>query len=244
MDLSKRQQSLLKAIINEFIDTAQAVGSLGLSEKYSLDVSPATIRNEMAILNRLGLIDKTHASSGRVPTATALRWFLNESAREEYEHLDSVIAAHIRERLFQRRFNLDKLLSQAVLDLHELTNYLAVAMAGGHQFMAGISSMLDLPEYQDLTRLRSLLGMIEDYQSLLNMLNKHNMSQEVQVIFADETDHYRNTNTAFAFTRVVLHNNQSVYLGVIGPYRMNYARVIPALTYVVSNLEDVSAGWK
>lgn len=76
--LTARQRLLLKLIVEEFINTAQAVGSLSISDKYGLDVSPATIRNEMAHLADLGLVDKNHASSGRVPTASAIKWFRDE----------------------------------------------------------------------------------------------------------------------------------------------------------------------
>ncbi|MEE1236632.1 MAG: DeoR family transcriptional regulator, partial [Turicibacter sp.] len=66
--LTKRQVLVLKAIVEEFIHTAQPVGSRILSKKEELNFSAATIRNDMADLEDLGFIEKTHTSSGRVPS--------------------------------------------------------------------------------------------------------------------------------------------------------------------------------
>ena len=67
-DLTTRQIEILKALIEEYIETASAVGSETLEKKHNLSASPATIRNEMVRLTDLGYLKKLHASAGRVPT--------------------------------------------------------------------------------------------------------------------------------------------------------------------------------
>lgn len=76
MDLTERQREILIAIIKEFMQEADEVGSLSLVEKYDLGVSSATIRNEMVKLMDLGLLEKSHISSGRLPTDQALRLYV------------------------------------------------------------------------------------------------------------------------------------------------------------------------
>lgn len=71
MELSRRDL-VLKLIVEEFVSTAEPVGSNTLIEKYQLPYSSATIRNEMAMLEQDGLIEKTHTSSGRVPSAKGI----------------------------------------------------------------------------------------------------------------------------------------------------------------------------
>jgi len=75
-DLTQRQIQILKAIIEEYITTAEPVGSETLEKKYNLGVSPATIRNEMVRLTEMKLLNQPHTSSGRSPTPESLRYYV------------------------------------------------------------------------------------------------------------------------------------------------------------------------
>ena len=74
--LSARQLTIFKAIVEEFIETAEPVGSKTLMQKYHLPYSSATIRNDMAALEEIGYLEKTHTSSGRVPSADGYRYYV------------------------------------------------------------------------------------------------------------------------------------------------------------------------
>lgn len=74
--LTKRQTEIFKCIVDEFITTAEPVGSNTLASKYQINYSSATIRNEMAELEKLGLIEKTHTSSGRIPSTYGYRYYV------------------------------------------------------------------------------------------------------------------------------------------------------------------------
>lgn len=240
--LTPRQKLLLRSIIEEFITSAQAVGSLNISDKYDLRVSPATIRNEMARLSELGLLEKTHASSGRVPTTRALKLFLEEML-DRFEEIDTLTAAQTRERLFKTRFNVDRLLDEAVHTLNTLTNNTAVAMLGGRRYVAGMAGIIDLPEYADLQKLRTILSVLEDYATLSEVFSKYDYSGEVRVLIGEETGIDQLQNSAVVFAAIKLHGEAEGYIGVLGPNRMNYARVIPALKYIVSSIQDIVQGW-
>ena len=75
--LTERQVLVLKAIVEEFVHTAQPVGSRVLSKKEELSFSAATIRNDMADLEDLGFIEKTHTSSGRIPSQQGYRYYVD-----------------------------------------------------------------------------------------------------------------------------------------------------------------------
>jgi heat-inducible transcriptional repressor len=77
-DLTDRQMKLLKAVIDEYVNSSEPVGSQTIAKKYVLNCSAATIRNEMAKLIELGFLDMLHTSSGRVPTHLAYKFFLDE----------------------------------------------------------------------------------------------------------------------------------------------------------------------
>ena len=83
IDLTARQIQILRAIIEEFINTAEPVGSDTIDKKFSIGVSPATIRNEMVYLTRQGYLSKTHSSAGRIPTPVALKLYVNELMKEK-----------------------------------------------------------------------------------------------------------------------------------------------------------------
>src|SRR3990172_1843252 len=81
--LTERRQRLLQFIIDEYVTTAQPVGSHALVEKYGLPVSSATIRNEMAALEDEGYISQPYTSAGRVPTDRGYRYYVEALMREE-----------------------------------------------------------------------------------------------------------------------------------------------------------------
>ncbi|MEK7276730.1 MAG: heat-inducible transcriptional repressor HrcA, partial [Chloroflexota bacterium] len=76
MQLSSRQETLLGLIIREYVDSTLPISSSGLREKYALPFSPATIRNDMAVLTECGFIRQPHTSAGRVPTEEGYRYFV------------------------------------------------------------------------------------------------------------------------------------------------------------------------
>ena len=80
-NLTPRQQLILRCLIDEYVDSGKAVGSNRLIEQYPLNVSSATVRNEMAMLERLGYIHHPHTSSGRVPTDVGYRYYVEHFAR-------------------------------------------------------------------------------------------------------------------------------------------------------------------
>lgn len=241
--LTARQKQLLKIIIEEFIQTADAVGSLNISDKYHLEVSPATIRNEMARLAELGMLEKAHASAGRRPTTDALRWFL-EQIQDDWVDIDVVMASEIRENLFQKRFNTDRLLAEAAQALYRLTNNTALAMLGGRRFTAGVSQFVGQPEYADLERLRKIITVLEDYSVWSELFDRTKpRGADVNVLLGEETGIDQFSNTAIVYAAIKVHGNENGYISVVGPNRMDYRKVIPAIKYIVRSVRDSVAGW-
>jgi len=86
--LTSRQQMILKAIVEEFIRVAEPVGSKTLMERYGLDYSSATIRNEMQFLENEGYLEKTHTSSGRVPSTNGYRYYVENLLEKNLDEDD------------------------------------------------------------------------------------------------------------------------------------------------------------
>ena len=75
--LTERQKKILQLVIDDYIETAEPVGSRTIARKYNLGISPATIRNEMSDLELLGFLEQPHTSAGRIPSAAAYRLYVD-----------------------------------------------------------------------------------------------------------------------------------------------------------------------
>jgi heat-inducible transcriptional repressor len=121
-ELSRRAQKILHAVVTEYLHGGDPVGSRTVTRRHDLKLSPATVRNVMADLEEMGLLEQRHSSAGRVPTTSGLRFFINEllkvrglSAREKDEIRERVIA-HSPDEVVQRASRL----------LSDLTQHAAV----------------------------------------------------------------------------------------------------------------------
>ncbi len=126
-ELTERQQAILGLVVREYIETAQPVASRTLAEKYRLGVSPATIRNEMAVLERLGYLTHPHTSAGRVPTEQGYRYFV-ERLMERAE-LPEDEQRLIRHQFHQARLDLDQWMRLAAAVLAHTTHAASLVTA-------------------------------------------------------------------------------------------------------------------
>jgi heat-inducible transcriptional repressor len=240
--MTPRQRQLLAAIIQEFISTATAVGSISLYDKYKFKVSPATIRNEMAALVREGYLDKPHSSAGRVPTTMGLRFFIEERLQEP-EELDVVAKERVKTRLYQLRFDKEMLIREALKILTEISHNATVALIGKEIYYAGLADMLDIPEFQEISSLRRIMSLLENYAALSDIFNRSLSDRDVKVLIGEETGIDSFSKYAIVFSELRLHRGNMGYIAVIGPNRMNYYRIIPAVKYIAETISEVVKGW-
>src|SRR3989338_4061132 len=124
-DLTTRQIDILKNIIREYIDSAEPVGSETLEKKYDLGVSPATIRNEMAEMTKIGYLSKPHSYAGRIPTSKAIKFYINELMKEKEMSVAEEVEA--KEKIWDLREGRERFLREATHELAQKTHSLAVA---------------------------------------------------------------------------------------------------------------------
>ena len=123
-DLDNRKKRILQAIIEEYIETAEPVSSKNLVDE--LDCSSATIRNEMAELEHIGFLEKTHTSSGRIPSQKGYRYYVDQLVRDD--NLTRQEIEIIKERLETKVNGLEDLARIATNTLSEITHYTTVAV--------------------------------------------------------------------------------------------------------------------
>lgn len=128
--LNDRKKRILQAIIDEYVDTAEPVSSGSIQSKYGIDYSSATIRNEMAELEKDGYLDKVHTSSGRVPSAKGYRLYVNELLKEQNLTLEET--KYIKSQLETKVNQIEELTKITTNTLSEITHYTTVAIGPKH----------------------------------------------------------------------------------------------------------------
>jgi heat-inducible transcriptional repressor len=124
-DLSRRAQKILHAVVTEYLSVGDAVGSRTVTRRHDLGLSPATVRNVMADLEELGLLEQRHTSAGRVPTTSGLRIFIDSLLK--VRGLTPREREEIRERVVAP--SPDEVMQRASRLLSDLTHHAAVILA-------------------------------------------------------------------------------------------------------------------
>lgn len=163
MEMEERKKKVLEAIIQDYIATAEPVGSRTISRKYNLGVSPATVRNEMADLEEMGLIEQPHTSAGRIPSQIGYRYYVDYLM--EKQSVTNEVKKYIRSSLANQIQAQEKLVRGAVKLLSQITNYTA---------------MLIVPAYSQntLTHIQ-LLPLADNKLVLIMVLDNGHVEHEV-----------------------------------------------------------------
>lgn len=127
--LDERKIKVLCAVIDSYLREAEPVGSRTISKEYDLGVSSATIRNEMSDLEDLGYLNKTHSSSGRIPSDKAYRFYVNNILKAEKIRMDIEKKEEIKRILTKESREIDELIQNSAKILSAITSYTALALS-------------------------------------------------------------------------------------------------------------------
>jgi heat-inducible transcriptional repressor len=336
--LGEREASILQAIAYDYITTGKPVGSRSFVQKYSLSISPATMRNIMFDLESLEYLKQPHTSAGRIPTDKGYRFYVN-SLLDSYDFSLNEREISIKEEAIKKEVQFDKIyslitkmLSQesryaAVMltpqfdftvvkrivlvsmdnneilfilitrtgmvltkkvvvsssvtqdDLYNFSKYLTNELCGydiseikgsifdrlreekaeginkemaldiaqlavseyeePHLYIEGIENLLKLPEMVEKERLQSLLNIIEEKNILRRILGRTIEKEGINTLIGEEIEEEKVTGCSMVSTSYKISNKMVGAVGVIGPTRMEYEKVVPLVDYmgrVVSEL--------
>lgn len=240
MVLTKRQKDILYAIVTEFINTAEPVGSVLISQKYSIDASPATIRYEMVRLADEGFISKSYSSSGRIPTELGYKVYINELMDEEELHYLTEIK--LRKKLVEIRHQKEKMIRALTNILSELTQYAGVVFTEDKIFYSGLYYLLDYPEFSDYKVFKNILIAFDDISTLSNVFYRNYTDGRVKVLFGSDINEKILQDCAIVFTEFNLYSGERAILACIGPKRMKFYRVIPLIRALKDIARSIVAG--
>lgn len=124
--MDERKKKILRAIVDEYIETAEPVSSNTIVQKYEPNISSATVRNTMAELEKIGYLEKTHTSSGRVPSAKGYRLYVDELLKYDDISLEEI--KYIGEKLETKVNQLEELTKITTSTISEITHYTTVSI--------------------------------------------------------------------------------------------------------------------
>lgn len=338
MELSERKKQILELIINAYIDSAEPIGSRTISKQNILDLSPATIRNEMADLEEMGLLEQPHTSAGRIPSFTGYRIYV-DTLMKKYRH--SIKEIEDMKRAFDIKYNeLDRIISYTAQLVSDFTNYTTIAIApalnksfikkvevvpvdeysfllvilassgavsnslfkgqnkmspsmlsmlrnflnliitnkpvgeitmenvlsletamgenkdlvmpmlrfateaindmdNSDIYLKGVQKMFNHKEYNDVTKIKEFLNMVEDKNAMSSIIEGIDPLNDTTVIIGGENKILKENNTSVVMCKYNSGGNDSGFIGIIGPTRMDYSKVISNLEYFTKSLNKL-----
>lgn len=238
LDLTPRQLQIVKAIVEEHIYSGLPVGSETLDKKYNLGISPATIRNEMVVLTKKGLLLQPHTSAGRTPSPASLKLYIKNLMEEK--ELSVADEASVKEKIWDYRHQANRLLQETTRTLAERSHFLAVAATeGGDLFHSGHANILNLPEFYNIDVTKTLLAVIDNSEQMISFFQKDYDEDLVHVLLGDELGVDYLEPVGLVFTHFEIGQDFKGSLGVVGPYRLDFSSVIPLVRYFGKLLESV-----
>ena len=236
MESTERQKGILCQIIEEYAETASPVGSVTLAKLFN--VSPATVRAEMARLEAFGLIAQPHTSAGRVPTDAGYRFYVNNL--ENRENNESKLAldrgAHVLEVRVTSQSRADAAIRGAVDSLVELTGNLGLATIGGQLYLSGISRLFTQPEFGDTRRVQAVAKLLDNLEP---WLREAAPGEALNIFIGHENPIGKNSEVSLIISKFRSPFSDRSYIGVLGPTRQNYSRVMALVRHAGNMLEEI-----
>ena len=232
--MTQRQEAILISVVEQYAEVVSPVGSSLLSKLFS--VSSATIRAEMAELERLGYIKQPHTSAGRIPTDKGYRYYVNILSDNNSDH--SRLTERRAERALTARVEggglPDRTIRNAVDTLVELTHNLGIATIGNQLYMSGLSNLFGQPEFvsgQDVQQIARLLDNLEPW------LREAAPNEPLSVYIGTENPIGSSANASLIISRFRSPYSDRSYIGVLGPTRQQYRDVMNLVEHAGRVLE-------
>jgi heat-inducible transcriptional repressor len=230
--MTERQKQILSAIIEQYAEVAVPVGSSLLARVF--DVSSATIRAEMAELERLGFIRQPHTSAGRVPTDRGYRFYvnsLNQEATVPEKRAERALTARVQHGGLPERT-----IRNAVDTLVELTHNLGLATIGNQLYISGLSNLFGQPEFMSGNQVQQVARLLDNLEP---WLREAAPNEPLSVYIGSENPIGRAAGVTLIISRFRSPFSDHSYIGTLGPTRQSYRDVMGLVAHTGKTLEEV-----
>ena len=232
--MTDRQKQILCSIVEQYAEVASPVGSSLLAKLFG--VSSATIRAEMAELERLGFITQPHTSAGRVPTDKGYRFYVNTLTDSQEESIGERRAERALTARVQTGGMPERTIRNAVDTLVELTHNLGIATIGNQLYMSGLSNLFGQPEFIQGQHVRQVAQLLDNLEP---WLLEAAPNQPLSVYIGRENPIGRSAGCSLIISRFRSPYSDTSYIGVVGPTRQSYRDVMQLVRFAGQSLEEV-----
>lgn len=230
--MTERQKLILFAIVEQYAEVASPVGSSLLAKVFN--VSSATIRAEMAELERSGLISQPHTSAGRVPTDRGYRLYVNT-----LNELKELKTGRRAERVLTARVGHggmpEQTIRNAVDTLVDLTHNLGLATIGNQLYMSGLSNLFGQPEFIGRVQVQQVARLLDNLQP---WLREAAPNKPLSVYIGHENPIGRSAGCTLIISRFRSPYSDRSYIGILGPTRQPYKEVMTLVKRAGEALEE------
>lgn len=228
--MTDRQVKILSAIVEQYAEVASPVGSSLLARAFN--ISSATIRSEMAELERLGYIFQPHTSAGRVPTDKGYRYYVNEISNSNVtseKRAERALAARVQDGGMPERT-----IRNAVDTLVELTHNLGIATIGDQLYMSGLSNLFGQPEFMHPGQVQEVARLLDNLEP---WLYEAAPNEPLSVYIGRENPIGGSAGCSLIISRFRSPFSDRSYIGVLGPTRQIYRDVMSLVKRAGETLE-------
>lgn len=226
--MTERQQAILLSVVEQYAEVASPVGSSLLAKLF--DVSSATIRAEMAELERLGYIAQPHTSAGRVPTDKGYRFYVNHLNEQDTPTLPQAVRGEkaIATRI-QHGGLPERTIRNAVDTLVELTHNLGMATIGDQLYMSGLSNLFGQPEFMHPGQVQEVARLLDNLEP---WLREAAPNDPLSVYIG------RGAGCTLIISKFRSPYSDRSYIGILGPTRQSYRDVTALVARAGRALEE------
>ena len=239
--MTERQRQILYAIIEEYAELATPVGSVTLAKLF--DCSSATIRAEMVKLEAMGYIMQPHTSAGRIPTDAGYRLYVNslqenydrERSQPQTKQIEDRQTKALATRIAAQN-QADYAIRAAVDSLVELTGNLGLATIGDQLYISGFGGLFAQPEFLQNAQVQAVGQLLDNIKPWLREVSPN---QAINVYIGTENPVGKTSNVSLIISRFRSPYSDRSYIGVLGPTRQSYKRVMSLVRHAGLMLEDI-----
>lgn len=233
-ELTNRQKEILFAIIEQHSVSAEAIGSKAITEHFN--ISPATVRSEMVILENMGYLYQPHISAGRLPTDKAYRLYVNNIDRPNLQKRKS---DSISKKVMSQSNNIKSMVKIATNILSETTNNMAFSVLSDDFYSIGLNNLFSQPEI-------ALSDRISDVARFIDSLQEWLMLSEIVDVLSIYIGHENPVVKTSGLTTIIAKFSTPLskhnYIGIIGPMRIDYQNTLATVAYMGQTLEKELMG--
>lgn len=232
--MTERQKQILSSIIEQYAEVASPVGSSLLAKLFG--VSSATIRAEMAELERMGYISQPHTSAGRVPTDKGYRLYVNGLSENSQETMPERRAERALSARVASGGLPERQIRNAVDTLVELTHNLGIATIGNQLYMSGLSNLFGQPEFMNAGQVQQVAQLLDNLEP---WLREAAPNEPLSVYIGRENPIGRTAGCSLIISRFHSPYSDQSYIGILGPTRQSYRDVMTLVRHAGEALEEV-----